>query len=155
MLTLGLVFVLMALGLALAEAHLSTGGLIATGAAIALVAGVVLLLAGAGASAVFVIAAAVVLCGASAGGLVLFARSVRALRRARPRSGVDAMIGHVGVLRSSGGVAKVFVDGGLWRAQPSALIDGHALNDGDRVVIERVSGLTLCVRRAEEWELNP
>jgi membrane protein implicated in regulation of membrane protease activity len=29
------------------------------------------------------------------------------------------------------------------------------LHDGDRVVVERVSGLTLGVRKAEEWELNP
>ncbi len=155
MLTLGLVFVVMALGLALAEAHLSSGGLIATVAAIALVAGTVLLLAGAGAGAVFVIAAAAVLCGASAGGIVLFTRSVRAVRRSRPRSGVEAMVGHIGVLRSSGEAAKVFVDGSLWRAQPSLLDGGHVLHDGDRVVVERVSGLTLCVRKAEEWELTP
>jgi len=29
------------------------------------------------------------------------------------------------------------------------------LHEGDQVVVERVSGLTLCVRKAEEWELNP
>jgi membrane protein implicated in regulation of membrane protease activity len=29
----------------------------------------------------------------------------------------------------------------------------EALREGDRVVVERVSGLTLSVRRAEEWEL--
>ncbi len=32
--------------------------------------------------------------------------------------------------------------------------DGEAaLHEGDSVVVERVSGLTLSVRRAEEWEL--
>ena len=30
-----------------------------------------------------------------------------------------------------------------------------ALREGERVVVERVNGLTLRVRRAEEWELNP
>jgi hypothetical protein len=33
------------------------------------------------------------------------------------------------------------------------LPDEDALREGDRVVVERVSGLTLCVRRADEWEV--
>jgi membrane-bound ClpP family serine protease len=155
MLTLGLVLVVMAMGLALAEAHLSTGGVVATGAGIALIAGAVVLLANAGVGAIAIVAVAVALSAAVGGGLLAFARSVRALRGSRPRSGIEAMIGHVGVLRLTGSAAKVFVDGGLWRAQPSPLEEGRALHDGDRVVVERVTGLTLCVRRAEEWELNP
>jgi len=31
--------------------------------------------------------------------------------------------------------------------------DEGELHEGDRVVVERVDGLTLCVRKAEEWEL--
>ena len=34
-----------------------------------------------------------------------------------------------------------------------ALAGSEALEEGDRVVVERVNGLTLSVRRAEEWEL--
>jgi len=155
MLTLGLVLVVMALGLALAEAHISTGGLIATGAGIALIAGAVMLLASAGVGAIAIVAVAAALSAAVGAGLLAFSRSVRALGRSRPRSGAEAMVGHVGVLRLNGPAAKVFVDGGLWRAQASPLEEGRALQDGDRVVVERVNGLTLSVRRAEGWELNP
>jgi membrane-bound serine protease (ClpP class) len=49
---------------------------------------------------------------------------------------------------------QVFVDGALWRAEHDwAGRDGGALTDGDRVVVMRVNGLTLSVRRAEDWEL--
>jgi len=48
-----------------------------------------------------------------------------------------------------------FLYGALWRAEPSPIHDGAKLHEGDRVVVERVNGLTLRVRRAEEWELNP
>jgi membrane protein implicated in regulation of membrane protease activity len=49
---------------------------------------------------------------------------------------------------------QVFVDGALWRARHDwAGLDGAALREGDPVVVENVSGLTLSVRRAEDWEL--
>jgi len=44
------------------------------------------------------------------------------------------------------------VDGALWRARPSWPDADEHLAAGDAVVVERVSGLTLAVRRAEEWE---
>jgi membrane protein implicated in regulation of membrane protease activity len=49
---------------------------------------------------------------------------------------------------------QVFVDGALWRAQHGwAEMGAGTLREGDPVVVERVDGLTLRVRRAEEWEL--
>jgi membrane-bound serine protease (ClpP class) len=49
---------------------------------------------------------------------------------------------------------QVFIDGALWRARRRwAESDGEPLQEGDLVVVERVNGLTLSVRRAEEWEL--
>jgi len=156
MTALGLVLIVVALVLLLAEAHLSTGGLIGASASVAAIVGVALLLlaAGAGAAVVLIIA----LCaGVAATSLLLFARR-RILRplRARPRTGREALVGHIGVVRSNGGPgAHVFLDGSLWRAEPSPLQEGAELHDGDRVVVERVNGLTLCVRKAEEWELNP
>ncbi|HZL06087.1 MAG TPA: NfeD family protein, partial [Coriobacteriia bacterium] len=92
---------------------------------------------------------------ASASGLLVLGRSVVSVRSRRPRAGAEAMVGHVGVLRVRDAAARVFVDGGLWRAQPSLFEEEGALHDGDRVVVERVNGLTLGVRKAEEWELNP
>lgn len=138
----------------LAEAHLSTGGLVGAVAVVALVCGVALLLIGAAAGLLAVLAVSGGVCVASAGGLVLLGRSLRPVRRLRPRSGTEAMVGHLGVMRADESASRVFVDGGLWRAQPSPLEEENALHDGDRVVIERVKGLTLYVRKADELELN-
>ena len=50
----------------------------------------------------------------------------------------------------------MFVSGELWHARQSALDDDEpALAEGEKVVVERVNGLTLTVRRAEEWEVLP
>jgi membrane-bound serine protease (ClpP class) len=129
--------------------------LIGTGAMLALVAGVTLIMVAAGASAVGVLAVAALLVGASLAGLIALGRTLGAVRLRRPRAGAEAMVGHVGVVRTATPAARVFIDGALWRAQPSPVDEATALHDGDRVVVERVSGLTLCVRKAEEWELNP
>ena len=54
--------------------------------------------------------------------------------------------------RWENGDGQVFVDGALWRARPSWPDSDEPLTAGRRVVVEGVSGLTLAVRRAEEWE---
>ena len=48
----------------------------------------------------------------------------------------------------------MFVDGALWNARPCAFEEPGGFRAGDAVVVERVKGLTLSVRRAEEWELD-
>ena len=88
--------------------------------------------------------------------LLLLRRRILRPLRARPRTGSEALVGHVGVLHSNGGPEmQVFIEGSLWRAAPSPIHEETELHDGDRVVVERVNGLTLCVRKAEVWELNP
>jgi membrane protein implicated in regulation of membrane protease activity len=68
-------------------------------------------------------------------------------------SGREALSGQMGVVRSwDAGGGQVLVDGALWRARKSLMDDDGELGVGDSVVVERVSGLTLAVRRAEEWE---
>jgi len=156
MTALGLALIVVAVVLLLAEAHLSSGGLIGSGGTAAAIGGAALLLlaAGAGAAVVLIVA----LCTAAAAVSLLLLSRRRILRpiRARPRTGREALVGHVGVVRSSVGPAtQVFVDGSLWRAERNPIHEEPALHDGDRVVVERVNGLTLCVRKAEEWELNP
>jgi membrane protein implicated in regulation of membrane protease activity len=47
----------------------------------------------------------------------------------------------------------VVVRGERWRARGSILEDEPALHEGEQVVVEQVQGLTLSVRRAEEWEV--
>jgi membrane protein implicated in regulation of membrane protease activity len=62
------------------------------------------------------------------------------------------MCGRSGTVRTwAGPDGQVLVDGALWRARPSLPEEG-SLHAGDEVVVERVSGLTLAVRKAEEWE---
>jgi len=64
------------------------------------------------------------------------------------------MVGHLGTMRAGGRSSLVFVDGGLWHTEPSPLDEPLALHDGDRVIVGRVKGLTLYVRKAGELELN-
>jgi membrane-bound ClpP family serine protease len=153
---LGLALIVVAVVLLLAEAHLSSGGAIASAGGVAAIGGAALLLLSAGAGAALVLIVALSTAGA-AGSLLLLARH-RLLRpvRTRPRTGTEALVGHVGVVRASAGPeTQIFLDGSLWRAVLNPVHEEPALHDGDRVVVERVNGLTLCVRKAEEWELNP
>jgi len=156
MAALGLALVVVALVLVLAEAHLSTGGLIGACASVAAIGGVVVLLLAAGAGAVTVLIVALCAAAAFTSLLALARRRILSPLRVRPRTGREALVGHVGVVRAGdGSEAQVFLDGSLWRAEPSPVYHEAELHDGERVVVERVNGLTLCVRKAEEWELNP
>ncbi|HTU78443.1 MAG TPA: NfeD family protein [Solirubrobacteraceae bacterium] len=156
MIVLGLVLVLAAVALLLAEAHLSSGGLMAACAGVAGVAGVVLLLVAAGAGGVLVLVVGLCAAAAAVSLLLLARRRILVPLRARPRTGREALVGHVGVVRANGGPEReVFLDGSLWRAETSPIHHESELHDGDRVVVESVNGLTLRVRKAEQWELNP
>jgi membrane-bound ClpP family serine protease len=78
------------------------------------------------------------------------ARKSLAVRGRRPRGGAEGLIGRLGTVRHG----DVFVDGELWRARRSWADDGErTLGEGEQVVVEQVQGLTLSVRRAEEWEV--
>ncbi len=153
---LGIALIVAGLILVLAEAHMSTGGLIGSIAALAAIGGVTLLLVAAGASAALVLVIAVAAAALFASMLLMWRRRILAPLGARPRTGSEALIGHVGVVRSlDDSQAQVFLNGSLWRAEPDPGHEQEALQEGERVVVERVNGLTLRVRRAEEWELNP
>jgi membrane-bound serine protease (ClpP class) len=99
-----------------------------------------------------------VLAGVGGGALLLSVRSGFAVRQRRVRTGAEGLIGQIGVVRSwmeDGG--SVALHGSLWQARRSAVLDDDdddlGLRAGDRVVVERLSGLTLSVRPAEKWEL--
>lgn len=153
MLVIGLFLVGVAVTLLLAEAHLSTGGLIGIGAVVALAGGVALLAAGSSIGLLGALAISVGACVAAATGLAIFVRSLARTRRQRPRSGPTAMVGRLGVMRITATTSQVFVNGELWRAAPSPLNDSTELHDGDRVIVEHINGLTLSVRKAEELDL--
>jgi membrane-bound ClpP family serine protease len=152
MVEVGVALVVVGAALLVAEAHVPGGVLGATGG-VTLALGAALAIAGAGGGAAVVIG--VVLGALAASGLWLAIATRKALqaRRLRSASGREALAGRCGVVRRwENGDGQVFVDGALWRARPSWPDSEDQLTPGDAVVVERVSGLTLGVRKAEEWE---
>lgn len=142
--------------LLVAEAHLTSYGVLGITGVLALVLGVVLAVGEAGGSIVLALAFALPVAIALAAFMVVAGRKALALRRRRPKSGADGLIGRVGVVRRAPApVGAVLVEGELWRARDSWGDGETALREGEHVVIEQVHGLTLAVRRAEEWEVLP
>lgn len=92
---------------------------------------------------------------------VVFAAVMLRVTRAaslRPvQCGAEGLVGHVAIVRRSlDPLGEVAVGGELWRARRSWADEDEALPvEGDAVVIDRVHGLTLCVRPAEPWEVEP
>ena len=154
MTALGLTLLLLGAALVVAEAHVP-GGVLGVAGGIALIVGGVIIIGALGGG--LAVALPVVLgVGAVTGGwTLLVARKAASARRTRVQAGAEALSGRLGVVRhweEPGG--QVFVDGALWRARcDSDDGDAEALHEGDPVVVERVNGLTLCVRRADDWEL--
>jgi membrane-bound ClpP family serine protease len=138
-----------------AEAHLPSFGALGVAGVAALVTGAALAVDAAGAGPGLILAVAIAI-GLGAGVLLLYAvRASLPVARARARTGAEALVGHIGVVRQPPApLGQILVDGALWRARPCWEDDGPALRVGDHVVVERVNGLTLSVRRAEEWELE-
>ena len=152
MVVLGVVLVLIGAALLVAEAHVPAGVLGGAGG-ISLTLGTVIAMAASGAGAAAIVPVAV---GAGAIACLWVAiaarKSLETLGR-RPSSGREALSGRSGVVRNwAGAHGQVLVDGALWQARPSMPDEDEDLHAGDAVVVERVSGLTLGVRRAEEWE---
>ena len=153
MTAVGIVLALTGAALIVAEAHLPTYGVLGGMGAILLVAGTVLALDASGAGLGVAIAAGTA-GGVAAGGFVgVAAHKAAATRRRRISSGAEGLVGCVGVARGwQEPEGQVFVGGALWRARRSFADEDGDLRAGDPVVVEGVNGLTLSVRRAEEWE---
>ena len=150
--TLGIVLMLLAAALAAAEAHVPSHGALGGGAAVAAAAGLALVIAGAGFGLAAALAVGLVFGLVAATFVLLVVRKALKASRGRVRSGAEGLIGRVGEVRSSG---QVFLDGALWRARAWPGEEEERLQRGDPIVVERVDGLTLTVRRAEEWEVAP
>jgi membrane-bound ClpP family serine protease len=154
----GLSVVLMITGalLLVAEAHVVSYGVLGVAGVLSLVAGVVLAVGEAGGSVAVALAFAIPIAVVAVGLMLVAARKALALRRRLPKGGSTGLIGTVGVVRRAPSpVGAVLVEGELWRARPSWVDDEPALREGEHVVVEQVHGLTLSVRRAEEWEVLP
>jgi membrane-bound ClpP family serine protease len=154
MVILGIVLVLTGAGLMVAEAHLPTYGLLGVAGLVSLVVGGAIAVDASGGGTALVLVFTLVLLLVAGLALATVVRGAAGVARKRSRTGVEALVGHVGVVRHElEPVGQVFVDGALWRARPS-WNEEDRLREGDQIVVERVQGLTLSVRRAEEWELE-
>jgi membrane protein implicated in regulation of membrane protease activity len=125
---------------------------------VALGVGAVLAVLGLGGGVVLGVVAALLLAGTAGGVLAVTVGKGAAVRRRRVRAGPESLMGHLGVVRSwDGSAGSVLVDGALWRARRSMLDDSEdpdELHPGDEVVVDHLDGLTIRVRRAEEWEVT-
>jgi membrane-bound serine protease (ClpP class) len=139
------------------EAHVPAYGMLGGPGVAAVALGAVLAVSGLGGGIVLGVVLALLLAGAGFGLLAISVQKGAAVKRRRIRSGPEGLIGHIGEVRSwERGTGRVLVDGALWRARRSLIEDGDGeLSAGDSIVVERLTGLTLCVRRAEDWELVP
>ncbi len=154
MTALGVALLLVGAALLVAEAHMPAGVFAAVGGA-ALIGGGILVIAVLGGGAAVAVPVGVGLGAAAGGWALLVTRKARGARRVRVQAGAEALQGQIGVVRRwNEPSGQVFVEGALWRARHGwADADAETLQEGDLVVVERVNGLTLSVRRAEEWEL--
>ncbi|MGH2915463.1 MAG: NfeD family protein [Solirubrobacteraceae bacterium] len=162
MTVLGLVLLVVGSMVAIVEAHSPTHG-VAGGLGVAAVAlGAVLAISGLGAGILIALLSGALLASTGAGAVVWTVRKGVTARHRRVRTGAEGLIGQIGVVRSwdeAGG--RVALDGALWGACRSLgpLDDDDEdeqqvqLHAGDRVVVERLNGLRLSVRPAENWEL--
>jgi membrane-bound serine protease (ClpP class) len=152
MVIIGVALVLVGAALLVAEAH-APAGVLGVAGGVSLAGGAALAIAGAGGGLAVLLPVVFAAVGVSALWLMMATRKALATRTLRASSGREALSGRVGVVRGwAGSAGQVFVDGAIWRARLSWADQPAELARGDSVVVERVSGLTLSVRRAEEWE---
>jgi len=156
MTALGVSLLLVGAVLILVEAHVPTLGTLGAPGVVALGVGAVLAVLGLGGGVVLGVVAALLLAGTAGGVLAVTVGKGVAVRRRRVRAGPESLLGRLGVVRSwNGSDGCVQVDGALWTARRSMLDeeDDDDLRAGDAVVVDHLDGLTVAVRRAEEWEL--
>jgi membrane-bound ClpP family serine protease len=151
-----LALLLLGLGLLVVEAHLPTYGVLGSAGIGALGAGIALAVveSGGGLGLALGIMLPIVASAIALSGFAM--RKALAASRRRARCGTDELVGHVGVVRRPlDPLGHVVIDGELWRARRSwAEEDEPPPAEGEPVVVDRVQGLTLSVRRAEMWEVE-
>jgi membrane-bound serine protease (ClpP class) len=153
---LGIVLLIVGAALAAAEAHVPSHGALGGAAGAAVAGGIALVVAGAGVATGIALAAGLAAGVLAAAYAWVVVRKALAVSRRRVRSGTEGLVGRVGEVRAAPApLGQVFLDGALWRARVWAGDEDAALERGDPIVVERVDGLTLTVRRAEEWEVAP
>jgi membrane-bound serine protease (ClpP class) len=155
MTVLGIGLLIAGVVLLVAEAHVVSGGALGALGVVALIAGTLLAVDGAGGGLALGLVLALIVAVVLGGALLLALRAIGRTTPRHVRTGREALIGAAGRARepldADGG--HVLVDGAIWQARnvnPEEPVDA-----GDSIVVERIDGLTLSVRRAEIWELQP
>jgi membrane-bound serine protease (ClpP class) len=139
----GLLLILLAFGLFVAEAFITSHGALAIGGVVSLIFGG-LLLFNTNNDAYEVSVPIVVFTAAVLGGFFVWviSKAVQARHRA-VHTGSEELVGAIGTVRTPlEPVGHVFVMGALWRAHAR---DDQRLDAGQQVVVERIDGLTLTV----------
>jgi membrane-bound serine protease (ClpP class) len=143
----GVLLILLAFGLFVAEAFIVSHGALAAGGVVALVFGG-LLLFDTDSDAYEISVPIVIFTAALLGSFFawVISKAVQTRHR-RVYTGSEELIGERAVVRSAlDPVGHVFVKGALWRATGA---DSASFGVGDEVVVERVDGLTLTVKKPE------
>jgi membrane-bound ClpP family serine protease len=158
MTSLGLALLVVGAVMAIAEAHYPTQGIAGGTGVLVMAVGAVLAITGLGAGVLLALLAGAALASAGGGALLVSLKHGGAVRHRAVRTGAEGIIGHFGTVRSwTDATGSVAVDGALWSARrslgPDEEQEAAELHTGDQIVVERLSGLTLSVRRAEDWEL--
>ncbi len=136
-----------------AEAHVPTHGALGAAAVASLAVGVALLVSAAGGAAIAAILAALAVALAGGAWMTVLVRKASACA-ACARRATRSSAGSAWSRRRRTRSARSSSTASLWRARVWGLDeDERPLHPGDRCVVERVEGLTLTVRPAEEWEL--
>ncbi len=143
----GVLLILLAIGLIVAETQITSGGALGIGGAISLAAGGLLLFDtndGFGVSVPLVIFTAVLFAGFT---LFVMSKAINA-HKGRVRTGWEELAGEKGDVREPiDPEGMVFVSGALWRAKSR---DGDAIEVASRVIVDRVDGLTLIVHKISD-----
>ena len=154
MLGIGILLLVVGLVLLVAEAHVPSGAFGVAGAA-ALAGGAALVVAGAGGVPAVAVPIGVGVGAATGLALLVAGRKALSAQRSVVASGRESLVGRYGTVRSwSDSSGLVFVDGALWRACRDWEDPDEEIHEGDPVLVERVGGLTLSVRKAYPWELT-
>jgi membrane-bound serine protease (ClpP class) len=143
----GVLLILLAFGLFVAEAFIVSHGALAAGGVVALVFGG-LLLFDTDNDAYEISVPIVIFTAALLGSFFawVISKAVQTRHR-RVHTGSEELIGEQAVVRSAlDPVGHVFVKGALWRATGA---DSGSFEVGDEVVVDRVDGLTLTVKKPE------
>jgi len=155
--TLGLILLIVGSLVAVVEAHYPTHGVAGALGVAVMAVGAVLAISGLGAGVILGLAGGLALAGVGGAGIGLSVKRAAEVRQRRVRGGAEGLIGQVGVVRTwHEPTGSISLQGAVWDARRSIALDDEEqpeLTSGDRVVVERLTGLTLAVRPAEEWEL--